>query len=71
MQVYPLDLAAARLAADQTGKGCQRIYRGVTDTLHLTYRREGILGPWKGLGASLALVIPHYATQIQAYYWLT
>lgn len=70
LQTYPLDLAAARLAADQSAKGAARLYRGITDCLHITYRREGILGPWRGLLPSLLVVAPFYGTQIGTYYTL-
>lgn len=69
--VYPLDLAATRLAADRTERGGVRVYKGVTDTLHLTYRKEGLRGPWKGLTAAALANVPFYAVNIQAYFWLT
>lgn len=48
-----------------------RLYRGATDCLHMTFRREGPLGPWKGLGASLLCIAPQFAIQITAYNYLT
>ncbi|GAB2216466.1 hypothetical protein Droror1_Dr00024240 [Drosera rotundifolia] len=60
---YPLDLVRTRLAA-QTNV---IYYRGIWHTLRTITREEGILGLYKGLGATLMSVGPNLAISFAVY----
>ncbi|XP_078174869.1 uncharacterized protein LOC144568395 [Carex rostrata] len=69
---YPLDLVRTRLAA-QTNT---IYYRGISHTLRSICRDEGIMGLYKGLGATLLGVGPSIAISFAVYetlrtYWQT
>lgn len=70
---HPLGVARARLAADVTPRAdaARRLFRGPTDALHVAGKREGWRGPWRGLGASLLHLAPHWAAQTAIYTSLT
>jgi hypothetical protein len=62
--VYPMDVARTRLAADVSAV---RKYNGFTDCLLKTIENEGIKGMYKGLGISVAGIIPYLAISLSLY----
>lgn len=56
--VYPLDIAHTCLAAD-VGKTEVRQFRGVCHFLATIYRKDGIVGIYRGLPASLQGMVVH------------
>uniref|UniRef100_A0A453F9V7 ADP/ATP translocase n=1 Tax=Aegilops tauschii subsp. strangulata TaxID=200361 RepID=A0A453F9V7_AEGTS len=50
--IYPLDIAHTRLAAD-IGRKDTRQFRGIRHFIQTIYRKNGILGIYRGLPASL------------------
>ena len=55
LQAYPLDLVRTRLSAQTKGQ----YYTGIAHALRTIARDEGLLGLYRGLGATL-LQVPHY-----------
>ena len=71
MQAYPLDLVRTRLAAQTTSA----YYTGIWHALSTIVKDEGILGLYRGLGATLTQVAPSLAINYCAYetlrsYWM-
>ena len=71
MQAYPLDLVRTRLAAQTTS----RYYKGIWHALSTIVKDEGVLGLYRGLGATLTQVAPSLAINYCAYetlrsYWM-
>jgi solute carrier family 25 phosphate transporter 23/24/25/41 len=69
---YPLDLVRTRLAAQRNAI----YYQGIEHTFRTICREEGILGLYKGLGATLLGVGPSLAISFAAYetfktFWLS
>ncbi|XP_047308973.1 LOW QUALITY PROTEIN: mitochondrial substrate carrier family protein B-like [Impatiens glandulifera] len=67
---YPLDLVRTRLAAQRN----TMYYKGMWHALHTICREEGVLGLYKGLGATLLGVGPSIAISFSVYeslrsYW--
>ena len=62
--VYPLDVARTRLTADVA---VVRRYSGLVDCLVKTASAEGVLGLYKGLGISLAGIMPYLAISLSLY----
>ncbi|GAV65443.1 Mito_carr domain-containing protein [Cephalotus follicularis] len=60
---YPLDLVRTRLAAQMS----TIYYRGIWHAFHTICREEGILGLYKGLGATLLGVGPSIAISFSVY----
>jgi len=60
---YPLDLVRTRLAAQTT----QHYYRGINHALATIVRDEGMVGLYRGLGATLLQVGPSLAINYAAY----
>lgn len=50
--VYPLDFARTRLAAD-VGKRGAREFTGLGDCLSRTFKTDGLIGLYRGFGASM------------------
>lgn len=61
---YPMDLARTRLTADVSAN---RRYRGLVDCIVKTRQSEGVYGLYKGLGISLAGIIPYLALSLSMY----
>ena len=59
MLTYPLDVARTRVTADMAGSNGQRQFHGLVDCLTKTARAEGAGGLFKGLGPSVASIIPY------------
>lgn len=59
---YPLDLVKTRLIVDSHGK-----YRGILGALTTILKNDGIQGLYKGLTASLCVVVPTLALSYSAY----
>ena len=71
VQAYPLDLVRTRLAAQTTS----HYYNGIWHALSTIVRDEGMLGLYRGLGATLTQVGPSLAMNYCAYetlrsYWV-
>ncbi|GMH43093.1 hypothetical protein BSKO_11015 [Bryopsis sp. KO-2023] len=60
--IYPLEIAKTRLAASRLGE-----YSGITGCLRETVSREGFRALYKGLGASLAGIIPYAGVDLALY----
>lgn len=58
--VYPLDFARTRLAADM-GKGEARQFKGLGDCLTTIFKKDGMLGLYRGFGVSLGGIIVYRA----------
>lgn len=54
--LYPLDVVRSRLTVDSAG-----VYKGVGDALHKIVKSEGIPALYKGLGPSVAAILPEAA----------
>jgi Mitochondrial carrier protein len=72
VQAYPLDLVRTRLAAQTTSN----YYHGISNSLLTIVRDEGVLGLYRGLGATLFQVAPSLAINYCAYetlrsHWLS
>ncbi|XP_029413428.1 solute carrier family 25 member 35 isoform X2 [Nannospalax galili] len=68
LAMTPFDVASTRLynqPTDTQGKGL--MYRGILDALLQTARTEGILGMYKGIGASYFRLGPH--TILSLFFW--
>ncbi|XP_055341684.1 ADP/ATP translocase 3-like [Paramacrobiotus metropolitanus] len=67
--VYPLDFARTRLAADVgTGKkGGEREFKGLTDCIMKTFRKDGITGLYQGFGISVGGIIIYRAAYFGMY----
>jgi len=65
--VYPLDLARTRLSTDCKRGGSSRRYRGLLHCLSETRRAQGVRGLYRGLGLSLAGIIPYRAIYFGGY----
>lgn len=65
--VYSLDLARTRLATDAKNAAGQRQYRNLRHCLRKTYQQGGIRALHKGLGVSLAGIIPYRAVYFAGY----
>ncbi|XP_069339459.1 solute carrier family 25 member 35 isoform X3 [Eulemur rufifrons] len=68
LAMTPFDVASTRLynqPTDAQGKGL--MYRGILDALLQTARTEGILGMYKGIGASYFRLGPH--TILSLFFW--
>lgn len=60
--VYPLDFARTRLGAD-VGKGAaERQFNGLLDCLVKIAKADGVQGLYRGLGVSIAGIIPYRAS---------
>lgn len=60
--VYPLDFARTRLGAD-VGKGAaERQFSGLADCLVKIAKADGVQGLYRGLGVSIAGIIPYRAS---------
>lgn len=60
--VYPLDFARTRLGAD-VGKGAaERQFNGLADCLVKIAKADGVQGLYRGLGVSIAGIIPYRAS---------
>ena len=59
---YPLDLVKTRLIVDSHGR-----YRGIVGALSSIVRTDGVLGLYKGLTASMLVVVPTLALSYSAY----
>ena len=70
-QAYPLDLVRTRLSAQTKGQ----YYKGIGHAVRTIARDEGLMGLYRGLGATLLQVTPSLAINYTAYgtlrsYWL-
>ncbi|CAJ1949349.1 unnamed protein product [Sphenostylis stenocarpa] len=63
---YPLDLVRTRLAAQRS----TMYYQGISHAFSTICRDEGLLGLYKGLGATLLGVGPSIAISFSVYEWL-
>ena len=63
MQAYPLDLVRTRLSAQTKSQ----YYTGIAHALRTITRDEGMLGLYRGLGATLLQVTPSLAINYTAY----
>lgn len=50
--VYPLDFARTRLGVD-VGKGGEKSFNGIFDVAGKIYKKDGILGLYRGFGISV------------------
>lgn len=64
--VYSLDFARTRLGAD-IGKGGDREFTGLVDCLGKIWRKEGILGLYRGFGISVVGVFAYRALYFGIY----
>ena len=64
--VYPLEVIKTRMALSQPG-----LYRGVWDVVVQTVSREGALGLYKGMLASMLGIIPYSGVELMVYSYLT
>ncbi|XP_028322621.1 solute carrier family 25 member 35 [Gouania willdenowi] len=68
LAMTPFDVVSTRLynqPVDHQGKG--QLYRGFTDCFSQTLKKEGVLGLYKGLGASYFRLGPH--TILSLFFW--
>ncbi|KAJ4930347.1 hypothetical protein JOQ06_019351 [Pogonophryne albipinna] len=68
MAMTPFDVVSTRLynqPVDHLGKG--QLYKGFTDCFSRTLKKEGLLGLYKGLGASYFRIGPH--TILSLFFW--
>ena len=63
LQAYPLDLVRTRLSAQTKGQ----YYKGIAHAVRTIARDEGLLGLYRGLGATLLQVTPSLAINYTAY----
>mmetsp|Transcript_15731 Transcript_15731/g.44017 ORF Transcript_15731/g.44017 Transcript_15731/m.44017 type:complete len:320 (-) Transcript_15731:209-1168(-) len=64
---YPLEVVRTRITADTSKVAHTALYRGITDCLVKTYKREGLGGLYKGYFLSAAGVVPYLAISFAAY----
>lgn len=60
LQAYPLDLVRTRLSAQTKG----HYYTGIAHAVRTIARDEGLLGLYRGLGATLLQVLHYHLSQI-------
>ncbi|KAI4814373.1 hypothetical protein KUCAC02_003569 [Chaenocephalus aceratus] len=68
MAMTPFDVVSTRLynqPVDHLGKG--QLYKGFTDCFSRTLKKEGLMGLYKGLGASYFRIGPH--TILSLFFW--
>jgi len=63
LQAYPLDLVRTRLSAQTKSQ----YYTGIAHALRTIVRDEGLMGMYRGLGATLLQVTPSLAINYTAY----
>ncbi|KAG2441614.1 hypothetical protein HXX76_003234 [Chlamydomonas incerta] len=63
---YPSQVVRSRLQ-QRMDDGRTLVYRSTTEVVQLTWRREGLLGFYKGLGPALLRVMPQSALTLVAY----
>jgi hypothetical protein len=70
---YPLDLARTRLMADINVPGKPPLYKGLMDCCYKTIRYEGMRGLYKGVGISIAGIVPYLGFSFASFehlkYW--
>lgn len=64
----PLDLVKTRLQVQRVPPGGgPMLYRGIVGTLRATVHRDGLRGPFLGLGSTLLGLVPNWAIYFTAY----
>jgi Mitochondrial carrier protein len=61
---YPLDLIRTRLTTELEGK---EHFNGIADAFKKTFRKEGFLGFYSGIGPTLLVAVPNFAMSYTIY----
>ncbi|KAI9216296.1 putative mitochondrial deoxynucleotide carrier protein [Blastocladiella britannica] len=64
---YPFDLLRTRFATQ--GSGDARVYASIVSAVRTILAEEGVRGMYRGLGASIAQIIPYMAMTFGTYEW--
>ncbi|XP_054159219.1 mitochondrial glutamate carrier 1-like [Oppia nitens] len=64
--VFPIDLVKTRLQNQQIGPNGQLMYRSMIDCFSKTFRREGLIGMYRGSAVNILLITPEKAIKLAA-----